>query len=102
MLWPLTWAITGLPLHVVAGAALMGTFITSVAGVVFCQLFSLIYTDVTVAPDWVLGLLFGLGGFCGMYLGARVQKFVSGRVIKGILCGCVYFVSAKYIVGYFL
>lgn len=99
---PFFVAIIGLPVHVVAGAALMGTFITSVAGVAFYQFFALIYKDVAVAPDWALGFLFGFGGFCGMYLGARVQKFVSGRAIKGILCGCVLFVAAKYIVGYFL
>lgn len=98
---PFFVTIVGLPVHVVAGAALMGTFITSVAGVAFYQYFSWIFTDVAVAPDWALGLLFGLGGFCGMYLGARSQKFVPGRVIKGILCACVLFVSAKYIVGYF-
>jgi len=99
---PFFVAIVGLPVHVVAGAALMGTFITSVAGVAFYQIFSLIYTDISVAPDWALGFLFGIGGFCGMYLGARMQKFVSGRAIKSILCCCVLFVSAKYIVGYFL
>lgn len=99
---PFFVTIVGLPVHVVAGAALMGTFITSVAGVAFYQYFSWIFTDVAVAPDWALGLLFGLGGFCGMYLGARSQKFVPGRVIKGILCACVLFVSAKYIVGYFI
>ncbi|MBM9515269.1 sulfite exporter TauE/SafE family protein [Desulfogranum marinum] len=99
---PFFVVIIGLPVHVVAGAALMGTFITSVAGVAFYQYFSLIYSDGAVAPDWALGLLFGCGGFCGMYLGARVQKFVSGRAIKSILCGCVLFVSAKYIGGYFL
>ncbi len=98
---PFFVTIIGLPVHVVAGAALMGTFITSVAGVAFYQYFSWIFTDVAVAPDWALGLLFGLGGFCGMYLGARSQKFVPGSVIKGILCACVLFVSAKYIVGYF-
>lgn len=99
---PFFVTIIGLPVHVVAGAALMGTFITSIAGVVFYQYLSWIFTDVAVAPDWALGLLFGFGGFCGMYLGARSQKFVPARVIKGILCTCVLFVSARYIVGYFL
>ena len=99
---PFFVTIIGLPIHVVAGAALMGTFITSVAGVAFYQYLSWIFTDIAVAPDWALGLLFGFGGFCGMYFGARSQKFVPARVIKGMLCACILFVSAKYIVGYFI
>jgi uncharacterized membrane protein YfcA len=98
---PFFVAIVGLPVYTVAGAALMGTFITSVAGVAFYQYLSLIYTDVAVAPDWLLGILFGFGGFFGMYLGARTQKFVPAPLIKSILCGCVLFVAIRYIVGYF-
>jgi uncharacterized membrane protein YfcA len=98
---PFFVAIIGLPVYTVAGAALMGTFITSVAGVVFYQYLSWVYTDIAVAPDWMLGALFGVGGILGMYFGARTQKFVPARVIKGILCGCVLFVSIRYIVGYF-
>ncbi|MCF8051860.1 MAG: TSUP family transporter [Desulfobacterales bacterium] len=93
--------IVGLPVYTVAGAALMGTFITSFAGVAFYQYLSLIYTDMAVAPDWLLGILFGFGGFFGMYLGARTQKFVPARLIKGLLCGCVLFVAVRYILGYF-
>ncbi len=98
---PFFVAIIGLPVYTVAGAALMGTFITSVAGVVFYQYLSWVYTDIAVAPDWMLGALFGVGGIFGMYFGARTQKLVPARVIKGILCGCVLFVSIRYIVGYF-
>ncbi len=94
---PFFVAIIGLPVYVVAGAALMGTFITSVAGVVFYQALARVYPDMSVAPDWRLGLLFGLGGVIGMYLGARTQRFVPARIIKGILCACVLFVAGKYI-----
>jgi hypothetical protein len=98
---PFFVAIVGLPVYSVAGAALTGTFITSVAGVAFYQLLSGFYTDVMVAPDWQLGALFGLGGFFGMYLGARTQKFMPAAVIKGILCGCVLLVALRYIIGFF-
>jgi len=98
---PFFVAIIGLPVYTVAGAALMGTFITSVAGVAFYQYLSLIYTDMAVAPDWTLGVLFGLGGLFGMYLGARTQKFVPARIIKGVLCVCVLFVAVRYVVGFF-
>ena len=94
---PFFVAIIGLPVYTVAGAALMGTFITSVGGVAFYQYLSNIYTDMAVAPDWALGLLFGFGGLWGMYLGARTQKFVPARVIKSILCACVLFVALRYI-----
>jgi uncharacterized membrane protein YfcA len=97
---PFFVSIIGLPVYTVAGASLMGTFITSVAGVAIYQCFAFIYTDVAVAPDWAIGALFGIGGFFGMYLGARIQKFVPARMITGILCFCVLFVSVRYIVGF--
>ncbi len=98
---PFFVAIIGLPVYTVAGAALMGTFITSIAGVVFYQYLSMAYTNMTVAPDWFLGAIFGFGGFFGMYLGARTQKYVRAKIIKIILCCCVLFVAVRYIVGYF-
>jgi uncharacterized membrane protein YfcA len=98
---PFFVAIIGLPVYIVAGASLMGTFITSVAGVAFYQYLSWIYTDMAVAPDWMLGALFGVGGLFGMYLGARTQKFVPARIIKSILCGSVLLVAVRYIVGFF-
>jgi len=98
---PFFIAIIGLPVYIVAGAAFMGTFITSVSGNIFYRIFTYFYPDVSVAPDWRLGILFGLGGVLGMYLGARTQKFVSARFIKSILCVCVLFVAGKYIIGFF-
>jgi uncharacterized membrane protein YfcA len=89
-----------LPVYAVAGAALMGTFITSVAGVITYQVLAYVYPGTSVAPDWYLGLLFGAGGFFGMYLGARCQKHVPVNVIKTILCFCVLFVAFKYIYGF--
>jgi uncharacterized membrane protein YfcA len=100
---PFFVAIFKMPVYTVAGAALMGTFITSVAGVIIYQLMG-VYMDVAmpVAPDWVLGALFGVGGFCGMYLGARCQKYVPVRVIKSILSACILFVAVKYVIGFFI
>ena len=81
----------------------MGTFITSVAGVLFYQLLGMyLNTSMAVAPDWVLGALFGVGGFCGIYLGARCQKYVPVRVIKVILSVSILFVAMKYFAGFFL
>jgi len=91
-----------LPVYTVAGAALMGTFVTSVAGVIFYQVFASFYPDRAVATAWSLGLLFGIGGFAGMYCGARLQKFMPAKAIKWILAGSIIFIAGKYIIGYFI
>jgi uncharacterized protein len=91
-----------LPVYTVAGAALMGTFITSVAGVAFYQGIAPLYPNMSIAPDWLLGLLFGLGGMCGMYLGARFQKHVPAKAIKWMLSGIIVFTALKYVIGYFV
>ena len=87
----------GLPVYTIAGAALMGTFVTSVAGVAFYQAIAPFYPHMSVAPDWLLGILFGLGGMAGMYLGARCQKFVPAKVIKWMLAGIIIFTALKYV-----
>ncbi|WP_420209108.1 sulfite exporter TauE/SafE family protein [Candidatus Electronema sp. JC] len=86
-----------LPVHAVAGAALMGTFITSAAGVLVYQLLARFYPGVSVAPDWQLGLLFGIGGFCGMYLGARCQKYMPAKLIKLLLAAAVLLTACGYL-----
>jgi uncharacterized membrane protein YfcA len=91
----------GLPVYTVAGAALMGTFVTSVAGVAFYQAIAPFYSNMSVAPDWLLGILFGMGGMFGMYLGARFQKFVPARAIKWMLAGIIVFTALKYVAAFF-
>jgi len=98
---PFFVAILGLPIYTVAGAALMGTFVTSVAGVAFYQILALQTPELTVAPDWQLGLLFGLGGMAGMYCGARAQKHVPARLIKIMLALVIGFTAARYVIGFF-
>lgn len=88
-----------LPIHTVAGASLMGTFITSTTGVLFFQILSTTNMANTqnIAPDYRLGLLFGIGGALGMYLGARAQRFFSATIIKSILTATLLFTACKYI-----
>jgi len=88
-----------LPIYTIAGAILMGTLLTSVSGVTFYSLIPL-KGGLTTPPDWVLGLLFGAGGFLGMYLGARCQKFVPQKFIKLLLGLLIIFVALKYIYQY--
>jgi uncharacterized membrane protein YfcA len=75
----------------------MGTFITSVAGVGFYQLIAPMYPKMSVAPDWTLGILFGIGGMIGMYLGARCQKYVPAKAIKWMLVLVIIYTSGKYL-----
>jgi uncharacterized membrane protein YfcA len=78
---PFCVAFFRLPVHAIAGATLAGTLITSIVGVAIYTLLPA-PSGVATAPDWELGLLFGLGGFAGMYLGARCQKFVPGQALR--------------------
>ncbi|MCL5991237.1 MAG: sulfite exporter TauE/SafE family protein [Bacteroidetes bacterium] len=94
---PIFVAFFRLPVYTVAGAALMGTFITSVAGVIYYQILSNYYPGLSVAPDWPLGFLFGIGGFAGMYCGARLQKYVSPKIIKWILGISITSLALNYI-----
>lgn len=98
---PFFVTILGLPIYTVAGAALMGTFITSVAGVLFFQILAPFYPNMSVAPDWLLGAFFGIGGMLGIYLGARCQKYVPAGTIKWMLSGIIAFTALKYAVEFF-
>jgi len=55
-----------------------------------------------IRPDWLLGLSFGIGGFAGIYLGARFQKYFPSRFIKAILAVSLAIVVIKYVGGFFL
>jgi len=92
-----------LPVYTIAGATLLGTFITSISGVIFYTIIAPYYADTgfAVSPDWMLGLLLGAGGFVGMYLGARLQKFMPAKIIKGILAVLILFISIRYILNVF-
>jgi uncharacterized membrane protein YfcA len=97
---PFCVAVFHLPVYTIAGAALMGTFITSIAGAIFFT-FIPATAGVSAMPDWHLGILFGIGGFVGMYLGARFQKFVPQRFIKLMLGIVIVFLAISYIIQYF-
>ena len=97
---PFCVAVFNLPVYTVAGAALMGTFLTSIAGVTFYSIMPA-KEGLATSPDWLLGPLFGAGGFVGMYLGARFQKFVPQKFIKMMLGLVILFLAINYIIQYF-
>lgn len=98
---PFFVSVFGLPVYTVAGAALMGTFVTSIAGVTFYQAIAPFYPTMSVAPDWGLGILFGIGGMVGMYLGARCQKHIPAKAIKWMIVCIMLSTAAKYIIEFF-
>ena len=98
---PILVSFFKLPVHSIASSALFATCMSSIFGVAFYQFLAISYDNPSVAPDFKLGFILGLGGMCGMYLGARLQKYVSAKVIKIILAVIINFIAIRYIIEYF-
>lgn len=97
---PFCVAVFHLPVYTVAGAALLGTFLTSIVGVFFYSILPAT-GGIATSPDWALGFLFGIGGFAGMYVGARLQKYIPQRFIKLMLGITITALALSYCVQYF-
>jgi len=99
---PFVIAFYELPVYTVAGAALMGTFVTSIVGILTFYALDYFHTGGgSLRPDLLLGALFGAGGLIGTYLGARIQKFVPGKVIRAILAVSICALAFRYVWEYF-
>ncbi len=98
---PFCVAVFNLPVYTVAGAALLGTFLTSIVGVFFYSILPAA-GGISPSPDWALGILFGIGGFAGMYIGARLQKYMPQKFIKLMLGIMITSLALKYIIQYFV
>ncbi|GAA3114331.1 sulfite exporter TauE/SafE family protein [Streptosporangium carneum] len=89
----------GVPVATVAPAALASTFVTSIAGALTYAVLALTASG-DIAPDWALGLLCGLGGLIGGYLGAHLQPRLPEtglRLLLGTLAialACLYALQA--------
>jgi len=97
---PFCVAFFQLPVYTIAGATLMATFVTSVAGALFFSVLPATH-GASPMPDWPLGILFGIGGFIGMYLGAKTQKYVPQKFIKFIMGTAIMVLAITYIAQYF-
>jgi uncharacterized membrane protein YfcA len=86
----------GLPVRVVAPAALATTFLTSIAGAVTYALLALT-TATDAGPVWSIGLLTGLGGLAGGYIGAQLQPAVPERGLRLLLGALAIGVALLYI-----
>ncbi|KXK60625.1 hypothetical protein AWW66_17860 [Micromonospora rosaria] len=71
----------GMPVAVVAPAALASTFVTSIAGAATFSALALTGRG-DIAPEWGIGLLCGLGGLVGGYLGAHLQPHLPERALR--------------------
>ncbi len=98
---PILVAFTRFPIHAIAGAALASTLTTSIVAVAAFALLAPLYPETVVEPNWKYGILFGLGGFLGIYCGARLQKFMPATIIKWIVTLCALLAAGKYIWRYF-
>jgi uncharacterized membrane protein YfcA len=92
---PLCLTLWRLPVHAIAGATLSATFFTSAIALAAYSWLPA-PAGVAVRPDWALGLAFGLGGLVGAYLGARVQKRVPQRALKGFLGVLLFGLALRY------
>lgn len=94
---PILVSFFKLPIYTIAGACLLGTLATSFFAVIFFQILSPYYPQLSVSPDWLLGFLFGLGGLAGTYFGARLQKYIPPIYIKIFLVAVLLFVAFNYL-----
>jgi hypothetical protein len=81
---PICLMIYHLPIHAIAGATLAATFITSGFALAAYSWLPA-PPGVSAGADWLLGLAFGGGGLVGAYLGARLQRHIPQRWLKGLL-----------------
>lgn len=95
---PFLITVFGLPVRTVAGAAMIGTLVTSVAGVGFYEFLGFVGPE-AVSPDWLLGATLGVGGLAGTYAGARVQNHLPERWIKLVLGVLVTSLAVSYVAG---
>jgi uncharacterized membrane protein YfcA len=79
----------------VAPATLASTFVTSIAGVVTFLLLSAHHHG-SVAPDWGVGIVLGIGGLIGGYTGARLQPRLPEALIRRVLAVLVVAIGVRY------
>lgn len=93
---PLCLVCWRLPLHAIVGATLTATFLTSGVALAAYQWLPA-PPGVVAAPDWLLGAAFGVGGLGGAYLGARCQRYVPQRILKGLLAVILLGLAGRYL-----
>jgi uncharacterized membrane protein YfcA len=88
---------TGLPVPVVAPAALASTFVTSIVGAATFAVLSLT-TSGSIAPAWSVGVACGVGGLIGGYLGARLQPRIPDKALRLLLGSLAIALGFTYLI----
>lgn len=88
--------LAGFSAYEVAPATLTATFLASIAGIVTYQVLQASHGG-TIAPDWVLGVFLGVGGFAGSYCGARLQRHLPEHSLRKLLGAIACLVALRYI-----
>ena len=85
----------GFSAYEVAPATLLCTFLTSIAGI--CAYVVLAHSHGgSIAPQWILGICVGAGGFLGSYAGARLQSRLPERSLRQLLGLIACLIAARY------
>ncbi len=79
----------------VAPATLASTLVTSIAGVATFLVLS-IHHHGSIAPDWSIGVVLGVGGLAGGYTGARLQPRLPEALIRRVLGVLVLGIGTRY------
>ncbi|GAA4972347.1 sulfite exporter TauE/SafE family protein [Actinoplanes utahensis] len=87
----------GIPMTTVAPAALASTFVTSIAGAGAYGLIALTTGAGEIAPHWVVGLLCGLGGLIGGFLGAHLQRRIPEAALRFLLGALAVALALSYL-----
>ena len=88
----------GFTIASVSGAALLATFVTSVAGIATYQVLAIVLpSSDPIGPRWALGLALGIGGLAGSYLGARLQPYVPEVVLRRLLGALAVLIGVRYL-----
>jgi uncharacterized protein len=95
LLAPLLLA-AGFSAYRVAPATLASTFLTSLVGIATFQVLQLTHGG-PIAPEWILGLFLGAGGFAGSYLGARLQRRLPESALRRLLGLLACLVAGRYL-----
>jgi uncharacterized protein len=89
----------GLRIAAVAPAALTSTFLTSIVGVITYVVLALTTTTGSdIAPQWAIGILCGVGGLVGGFIGAHLQPRLPEKALQLVLGALAVVTATVYAV----
>lgn len=86
---------SGVAVADVAGAALVATLMSSVAGLLAYVVFTT--TGSASSPYWGLGVVLGVGGLGGSYIGARLQPRLPEATLTAMIAALAGLTGALYL-----